>query len=246
MGAIFNNRAFRWTAFLAVIAALTVYWMPSRPLTCTYNYRLLIEVRTPEGLKSSSSVIQHTHVGFRRVPGSAARGLVNLTGEAVYVDLGGGKNLFVTLTNKGSGREQGNLEGALNAGDLPSKVLSLMFGPVGQEEECRAAKDALARGPVSVPLINLPTTVTFKDLNDPKSVQLVDPRNLASAFGQGYSFMAAKVEVTTDPPTAEIKQILRWLTLIPEPPLGKSKDTFHPELFGQLSNGDFISKGGMQ
>jgi hypothetical protein len=197
---------------VAVVAAAALLWQWLSP-SCTYNYRLTIDVETPDGIKSGSSVIQRKHIGQRFVPGFSGRGLVRITGEAVYVDLGQGKNLFVTLTDDASGRlgDGARYNGALDAGTLPWQALGLKFGILDEWTECRAARNLLGRPAVNVPPMNLPTTVTFRDLSQPKSVELVDPRFLASTFGKGYALTAAKIEITNDPPTTGIERILPWL-----------------------------------
>ncbi|MDN5786428.1 hypothetical protein [Pseudorhodobacter sp.] len=53
-------------------------------------------------------------------------------------------------------------------------------------------------------------TVTFRDINDAKSVQIVDPNNLGAAFGQGYGIVNVTLEITKAPVTVPaIKPILK-------------------------------------
>jgi hypothetical protein len=203
----------RWLVLISCTAlALWLGWRWFSP-SCTYNYRLTLEAQTPQGVSSGASVIQLTNVGRRFVPGFGARGYVRITGEAVYVDLGGGKNLFVSLTDVASGRpiDPSTVDGALDAGSLPAKIFNFMFGPLGGPALCKAAEAAMARGPVEVPFVNLPTTVTFRDINNPLSVELVDPRSLSSSFGAGYSLKSAKIAITEDAVTEKIDRVLPWL-----------------------------------
>ncbi|MEL7319855.1 MAG: hypothetical protein AAFN04_14585, partial [Pseudomonadota bacterium] len=63
-----------------------------------YRYRLTVEVDTPEGLKMGSSVIEVKQTLMR--PGSSprSRGVSRkVRGEAVAVDLPGGKTLYALL-----------------------------------------------------------------------------------------------------------------------------------------------------
>ena len=62
-----------------------------------YRFRMTVEVETPQGLKTDSSVYQVT-AGYRPdlQPGGKAREWA-ARGEAVAVDLPGGKTLFALL-----------------------------------------------------------------------------------------------------------------------------------------------------
>jgi hypothetical protein len=72
-------------------------------------------------------------------------------------------------------------------------------------------KAAKAAGVRNVPPVALPTTITFRDLSDPMSVELVDPRNISTAYGEGYSLTKVTIELTDDPPTKGIVKLLPWL-----------------------------------
>ena len=67
--------------------------------TAAINYRLSLEVMTPEGPTTGSGVIQVSYGSVFNVNGGGRRGVMRATGEAVPVDLGHGKFLFATLTN---------------------------------------------------------------------------------------------------------------------------------------------------
>lgn len=55
--------------------------------------------------------------------------------------------------------------------------------------------------------------VTFGDINDPTSIALVDPQNMAQSFGDGYALKEALLEIATDPATSgQIDQVLPWLS----------------------------------
>ena len=57
----------------------------------------------------------------------------------------------------------------------------------------------------------LPMLVRFADIADPKTVERVDPENLAASFGAGYALQRVVVEETDDPVTSGIEKRLRWL-----------------------------------
>ena len=78
---------FKWIGPLALLAALVIgdQIRINRP---GHKYRLTVEVETPEGVKSASGVLAVTpDRGYSR------RGNTSASGDAVFVDLGGGKNL---------------------------------------------------------------------------------------------------------------------------------------------------------
>src|SRR5262245_578483 len=65
----------------------------------TYRYRLTVEVDTPEGLKSGSSVIETTVQDNTESWGPPESRMVRsrTKGEAVFVDLGSGKHVIALL-----------------------------------------------------------------------------------------------------------------------------------------------------
>lgn len=181
--------------------------------TAVVNYRLTLAALTPDGPKTGSGVIQVSYSSVCCIPGFGIRSKIRVTGEAVPLDLGQGKILFVTLTNRESGRlgSPGQLDGALDAGSLPIKIYGTNLNWEGGGKLSQQLNSAKARGPVNVPLQSLPTLVTFRDINDPKSVQLVFPENLIAAFGNGYSLTGATLTLVDAPPTTGIENRLIWL-----------------------------------
>ncbi|MEO6202469.1 MAG: hypothetical protein ABIU05_13315 [Nitrospirales bacterium] len=69
------------------------------------------------------------------------------------------------------------------------------------------------RGEVrDLPRQNYPLLVTFTDINDPKTVQQVDPGNLAATFGPGVSLKRITLEITDEPVTeGKLESVLGWL-----------------------------------
>ena len=181
-----------------------------------YRYRLTVEVDTPEGLKTGSSVIE-VKQRLVRAGSSPANMAVErrVRGEAVAVDLPGGRTLFALL------RSDNNVEWAsyvmqtlaphidsetfvqqldnmlLLKGEI---VLPRTFPPVGHLQERSA----------------YPMLVTFGDLSDPTSVEEIDPDDLAATFGEGVRLRRMTVQMTDDPVTSGIEQRLGWLGNIRE------------------------------
>src|SRR3979411_3413144 len=84
---------FRWLGPLAWLAALVIgdQVRINRP---GHKYRLTVEVETPEGVKSASGTMAvHPDRSYSR------GGRTRAKGDAVWVDLGGGKNLLALLAH---------------------------------------------------------------------------------------------------------------------------------------------------
>src|SRR6202035_1497708 len=84
---------FRWLGPLAMLAALFIgdQIRINRP---GHKYRLTVEVETPAGVKSAAGVMAvHPDRSYSR------GGYTRTRGDAVLVDLGGGKNLVALLAH---------------------------------------------------------------------------------------------------------------------------------------------------
>lgn len=207
--------------------------------TCTFRYKLTAEVMTPDGLKTGSSVIEVSYSSVHPLPNPGRWSADTVTGEAVYVDLGGGKNLFVLLgvdrwdrhASPTPGRqsyidgieggndsitEQQLGEGSLNALWLPVQVFKL-GRTVGEEREMQRRADALiGQAPVEVPLINLPMVGTFADLSKPETFNTLLPAEINKVLGEGYVVQSVKMEITETQQASHINKTLSWLTNQPE------------------------------
>lgn len=171
----------------------------------SYRYKMTVEVDTPEGLKTGYAV-HETLVSKSNVDlGDISQKQNSETrGEAVAVDLPGGQTLFVLMPNDvavinaldpaGTG---GWLEKALRVadGDIPDGPQALLFS---------APKNYNKSG-------EFPLFVRFQDINNPKTVELVRPDNLAARFGGGVKLKGVTVEVTDEDVTVGIKKRLGWL-----------------------------------
>jgi hypothetical protein len=178
--------------------------------TPDYRYRLTVEVETPQGLRTGSSVIavEQTLVS----PGSnpAGQGVERrVRGEAVAVDLPGGRTLFALL------RSDNNI-------DWAGYVMPLRAPKQPGESFAEELDNMLAlkgRGPIALPRNSPPVghlpersayamVVTFRDTGDPTSVELVDPDDLAATFRPGTKLKRITVEMTEDAVTSGIEERL--------------------------------------
>jgi hypothetical protein len=191
------------------VYAFLQYWRP----TVVINYRLTINAITPDGIKTGSSVIQVSYASQFNLNGGGRSGVIKVTGEAVPVDLGQGKLLFVTLTCQASGRgcNSVGLDTAHDAEWLPVRVFGFDWNWGDERKLARQVAAAQSGGPREVPLQALPTIVTFNNIHDPMSVQIAQPENLSPALGQSVVISSARLELTDDVPTVGIGKFLNWL-----------------------------------
>ena len=166
-----------------------IYWLSFS--TVSWHQKISIEVETPKGVVSASSVtrVVKAEKGGVLAPPEARGVSSKLTGEAVVANLGNGKYLFVLLGNGNS---------------IAQKVFSKEAGTKTQPfiKWPQWAKNiASASGAREISGPNRPLFVTFTDINDPKTVKRVSPYNLEASFGAGYSLKSITLEITDEPVT---------------------------------------------
>jgi hypothetical protein len=180
-----------------------------------FRERLTLYVETPEGEATGSSVIEH-ETGFQDgwLGGMANHSLVGGTrGEATVVDLGKRGLLFALLspdkTRKGSGGPGGYEYAAFS--DLNEQARSDANG--NEDKRIAYFIDSLNRlkpsGDISPRSLGL--LVRFRDPNDPRTVERIDPENLAASFGAGVWLKRATIEIVDEPLTTGIEKRLPWL-----------------------------------
>lgn len=205
------------TGLLALLSAMLLSGCDSQ-IGETFNYRLIVEVETPDGVVTGSSVIQ-VKVTESNSPLIAPEGRgvnARMRGEAVAVDLPDGPVLFALLRSESSvdagkwyafkgieGRAPGGRPGS------PERARALM--------RTSRAGDLWPR--------DYPMLVTFDDLDDPTSVKSVDPDDMGSAFGEGVNLKRVAVELTDDPVTTGIEERLVWLQQLKGSLLRRPKGT---------------------
>jgi hypothetical protein len=229
------GQALKGLALGLVLVAIAVTVFATFSVVSTYRYRLAVEVATPEGLRSGSSVIEVQATRGIGLFGPEA-GEISLAahGEAVAVDLPGGQTLFALLGDPAKP-------------DRATRIASISLQPVSpykghDAEALRRNLRALARtgGRAEVPHDQYPLLVRFRDSGNPASVEVVDPRHLAASFGRRVRLRRITVEITGDPVTTGIEARLTWLGRYSEPWLDdRGRSAGGPGLAGQLRHGDF-------
>jgi hypothetical protein len=184
-----------------IVALIAIYELG---YTQRYRYRLTLEVAVGDEVKVGSGVIEVVdRLDF--VPGRPLKYTTTFIGEAVHVDLGARGKLFVLVKSADP----------FDAGWLASKAFFATPTSASREEHEQRfeliKRWAAQRATAELHPKRLPTLVTFKNIDDPSSVVGVDPEDLTAAFGPGVQLRRASVQLTTDPVTTGIGQVLPWL-----------------------------------
>lgn len=162
----------------------------------SYRFRMTVEVETPQGLKTGSSVMEITSYKTMKLTSEEHAGGGDFRGEAVVVDLPGGP-LFALLKNDGTGQPLDvNVTPAL-APHATFRTVDDYVATVGELGGMFGSATA------ELPRANWPLLVRFRDINDPKSVEKVSP--------EAAGVKRIVVETTSDAVTTGIEKRLGWL-----------------------------------
>lgn len=168
---------FKFVGPLALLAAL-FFGDQIRINRPGHKYRLTVEVDTPSGIKSASGVMAvHPDRSYSR------GGRTQTRGDAVLVDLGGGKNLVALLAH---------IDQTIDL-DGMNYVALRAFRATGRNVSFNEMSRLTGAVPVTGALV--PVLVTFTDLGNPGSARLVPPDDLAAALGDGLKLHGIIAEV---------------------------------------------------
>ncbi len=143
-----------------------------------HKYRLAVEVETPEGVKSASGVLAvHPDRGYSRSGSTLTKG------DALVVDLGGGKNLVALLAHIGdTGLELDGMH----------YVALRAFIAAGPKTLFTDMNRISGSAPVTGALI--PVLAAFTDINDPATMRAVKPDDLEATYGKGFRLRGVTAE----------------------------------------------------
>jgi hypothetical protein len=168
---------FKWIGPIGLLAALVIgdQIRINRP---GHKYRLAVEVETPDGVKSAAGVLSvHPDRGYSR------HGSTLTKGDAVWVDLGGAKNLALLLAHlDDKGLE---LDGM-------NFVALRAFNAAGRKTTFNAMNQMTGTAPVTGALI--PVLAAFSDINDPATMRVVKPDDFEATYGKGFGLRSVTVE----------------------------------------------------
>jgi hypothetical protein len=203
----------------------------------SYRYRLTVNVKTPEGLSSGSSVIEVRHKKGPGFPGPEASQLSTETsGEAVAVDLGTRGTLFAVLNSPFQ---------HLDAAEI-AQSLTVPQANVTNTTAENNRVPLLRRGVIELPRERYPLLIHFLDMDDPSTVEEVSPDDLQSTFGPGVQLVSITIQATTDPVTYGIKHRFAWWSQYIDRHFDNSSTISESlqdsDLKGHLSSGSFSTK----
>ena len=185
---------------LAVVLVGTVY---AGIFSDSWRYKMTVVVETPEGLKTGSAVREVTvKKGLALTPQMLPD--IEVKGEAVVVDLGKRGVLFALM------------RGGMHGQDYGSDIL---FDAFPEKKKI---------GKVTLTPQQYPMFARFRDLNDPKTVEIISQINdrempdgyggmsktSEEVFGSGVKLKDVTIEITNDSITSGIEKQLPWLATI--------------------------------
>lgn len=204
--------------FTILVGGIALAWAEEKYPTYIYRYRLTVEIDTPDGVKSGSSVIQVTTKKMPDYLRTIARVTTEVEGEATYIDLGDGKFAVVVLQH----------------GIWPkSNINDVLFTHAIFNVDCEAIDRLkwvekiaeMQSAEAILPPVLIPNIITFLDVKDVSTsrflyeagyegrctknkVVIVD--NFFEILGNNYTLRKATVELTSDPVTKDISKNISW------------------------------------
>ena len=199
---------FKWFGPIALLAALVIgdQIRINRP---AHKFRLTLEVETPEGRKSASGVMAvHPDRSYTR------RGQTRTLGDAVFVDLGQGKNLVALLAHVDKTVVLDDINYIALRAHTAAQGKRVSFNEMSRLAGIVPVKDAL-----------IPVLVSFADPAAPGSAKVVPPDDAEAVLGKGYRLQGLTAEVVPngywpldfggalgEPVTRGIQAKLPWLS----------------------------------
>jgi len=172
----------------------------------SYRYRVTVEVETPVGLRTGSSIWEVETNAGSGIPDRSLHSRVH--GEAVAVELPSGV-LFATMRsqvlNSPGDYAAGLVNSHLRREPTPGAVMTRDWAE--NMRRIARAKPSFELAPDELPLL-----VRFRDPKDANSLQSVSPKALNATFGNGVRLRRVIVAVTDERSKGnEILDLLPWL-----------------------------------
>ena len=163
------------------------------------RYRLTIDVAVGDEIKRGSGVIQTSWEKSDWFGLDGRRWAVDVTGQAVVIDLGARGVLFSLLTRDGARPPLSNGSNTSPSTD-PASFLVAAFTAgriigIGNASADMLAEIERRRDVVEVAPSLLPMLVRFRNLKDPGSVERVDPGDLAGIYGPDVKLVRVTAQV---------------------------------------------------
>ena len=176
-----------WLLLCLFFAPLLVGWEFLGFASHSWHQKMTVEVEVGDQRYAGSSVVEMNVFGHPEIPMVHGVRNLKLKGEAIVVELPSHHYLFALLTYN-----------AFLARDVfKDLIIEAVHAP---GERWAGALSRLRETRVIDPK-QYPLLVTFTDITDPKTVQKVDPDNLAATFGPGVELKRITLEITDEPVT---------------------------------------------
>lgn len=184
---------------LLMAGVAVAYAMSSSEPDLQIRYKITINVQTPDGIKSGSTIREFSIDKFKGFNPDKADFNAKMRGEAVVVDLGN-KKLFALI-------DSNSYSEMLYAFPIVNEVAPLSEQGIEYYKNLKTGTKTLLENK-----LHWPKFVTFDDLNDPTSVQSVDPEGLSKTFGEGFALKNIEIEVTDkELGWGVVNRYLNWL-----------------------------------
>lgn len=204
----------KWLKIIGLVIVLAIVIYKTGYPSTTVRYRLTLEADVDGKPVSASSVREVTYAKQSEFAGQRPL-IVSYRGEAIALDLGECGTLFALLKG-GTDSRSGPESIVLRAFDFPG-------GHIGPIDDGLLKLQRLS-GKRELSFTSLPLLVRFRDINDPKTVEKVDPFDLQKLFGPGVRLTRATLEIvpagiwpfrwygiTGEPLTDSLEKKLVWL-----------------------------------
>lgn len=223
----------RGAIFLIVLAGIWLFAFPSAWL----HYKLSVDVDDNGTRRHGEGVIL---VLFQSqgplLIGNTPQWTVEALGEAFAVDMGPRGTFFVLLSNDrnrntsaAAGRSALAVYFRFYVNDLSNGLSSLW----------KIVAFAQSKKAVDVAPNRLPQLVRFRDVNEPSTVEPVDPDRLDLSFGPGVKIIGVHAELTNEKVTKGIESRLKWLTTLKNNSLSQSTKFFVESFADSLGRSNF-------
>jgi hypothetical protein len=211
-------KQFKWLAIVAAVAVTVAVFAALFP-SATVRYRLTLEAEVEGKPTNGSSVVEVAYRANPRILGASAQFVTEVRGEAVVLDLGQRGTLFALLKEGEDSRS--------NPDNIVLRAFNFPGGALPRPVEKGIGDVRKLSGKVQLPLKSLPLLVRFRDINDPMTIEKVDPLDLEKSFGPEAKLTRATLEIvpagipplswigiTGEPLTDSLEKKLAWLNAL--------------------------------
>lgn len=172
-----------YAVFFLLLIGVVVWWNVSYP-SYSFNYKITVEIETPEGVKSGSAVREVTVQWQHPLNPDIGSIMFNIFGEAVAVDLGEKGFVFALIDE-----------------DSYNEVLKAFPSDIKKSEQLFKYYKYIEIGTKADLLEMRPKMITYTDIKDPKTSEIVywqqnEIDKFEEIFGKGVYLKSVNIEIT--------------------------------------------------